>query len=208
MRQWYHVGSRLDLDPFKASDDTDEVLHATDSEEESLVQTDSEPPASDHGDASDEQILLETDSEGCPEPPLKRRAYRARDATPLTFLGKEVCQYAHQRLYGVGSGAVQNLRRGKAAFTMENWLKEPKHPTLGTSLVRQSRKPCKWQNVLAFLWIVYNSCAEILPVRFAMPKGTEGRFESYLKDDVDFQERYVRAYMSNLERNYDLNLAS
>ena len=184
------------------------MLHATDSEEDLLLQTDSEPAASDRGHTSDEELLLETDSEGCQEPPSKRRSYRQRDSTPLTFLGKQVCQYAHQRLYGIGAGAVQNLRHGKPGYTMENRLKEPKHPTLGTSLVRQSRKPCKWQNVLSFLWILCHSCAEILPVRFAMPTGTHGRFESYLKADSDFEERHVRAYMANLERNYDLALAS
>ena len=102
------------------------VLLQSDSEQEELVAT---PP--------DDDILLATDSEGetCGEPPAKKpRSYTTNrnKCHELHFLGKPVCRFAHQRLYSVGSNALQRLRRGQRAFTMNSGrLREPMHPSWG-----------------------------------------------------------------------------
>lgn len=206
LRKWYNVGQPQEREHSRG--DSDEVLLQTDSEpDEILWETDSEGQLEVDSGASQDEVLVETASEGDPEPPLKRRAYAKRDQAELTFLHRPVCRYAHQRLYGIGSGPISNLRQGLAPYTMhgEHRMREEKHPQLGVSLGRKGTY--KWPNVLAFMWMLYNSCAEILPVKMAMPR-KDGAFESYMASDPGFQDRYVRSYMANLERNYDLNLAT
>lgn len=209
LREWYnlaggpHASSKdLNLEP--------DLLLETESEQEDgglLLQSDSEREASMSGS---EDVLLATDSEdGHPlEPPSKiRRRYQPRSGREgLKFLGKAVCRYAHMRLYGVGSRSLQNLREGKRAFTMhEGRLREPKHPKLGISLTRSSGEQ-KWPNLLMFFWVLYVSCAEVLPVRFTVP--TRGKLdEMILDDDPEFEERFVNNFMKTLHRNHDLNAA-
>lgn len=205
MRKWYRVGPGLNPEPPAASAH-DEILYETDSDKSILMETDSEAPEV-HEEESDDGVLLETGSEAEVEPPQKRQYAAGRTNRELNFLGKLVCQRAHLRLYGIGSNAMQNMRRGLAAFTMhEGREAEPKHPVLGVSLKRKAGSHCKWQNVLSFFFLLWSSCAEILPIRLSMPRLAEGLLESRMSSDVDFQERYVRSYMSTLERNYDLNL--
>ena len=110
------------------------TLLQTDSEGENdlLLETDSDE--AEPGPASDQEsvgeILYETDSDCAGEAPLsKRRKYSERNRSePLNFLDKQVCKHAHARLYGIGAGALQRLREGKSAFSMQqNRLEEPKH---------------------------------------------------------------------------------
>ena len=180
------------------------TLLQTDSEGENdlLLETDSDE--AEPGPASDQEsvgeILYETDSDCAGEAPLsKRRKYSERKRSePLKFLDKQVCKHAHARLYGIGAGALQRLREGKSAFSMQqNRLEEPKHKVLGVSLVRDCSNR-KWPNVWAFFWLLYMSCAEVMPTKFVMPR--QGGFESHISSDPDFQERYTRAFMANLER--------
>lgn len=219
LREWYHA--TMDVQEFASGEvvaNESELLFESDSEKNGcsgkiLVQSDSdqEPlmatPPYQSGD-----VLLATDSEPeNSEPPLKKqRRYAARRSKDhqLLFLGKPVCRFAHMRLYSVGSGSLQNLRKGNKAFTMHSGrLKEPHHPTLGVSLVRNPVNQ-KWPSILSFFWLLWTSCAEILPIKFTMP-GNDGRSaENLLKKDPDFQERYVQNFLACLERNYDMNPAT
>lgn len=181
----------------------------TDSEHEVLPETDSESEALHEADDEfDSEILLASDCEEvCIEPPhSKKRKYSKRSTDHLLFLQKEVCKHAHARLYGVSARAIQSLREGAAPFTAtgEARLKEPKHPNLGVSLARQPENQ-KWPNILMFFFLLYHSCAEILPTRLVMPR--DGKFESHLSKDPDFQERCVGSFMKNLEKNSDINPA-
>ena len=60
---------------------------------------------------------------------------------------------------------------------------------------------------MSFFWILWISCAEILPIKFMMP-GNGELVESNMRKDPDFQERYVQNFLASLERNYDMNPAS
>lgn len=211
LRQWYRIDPQLLGQASKPSADNDTLLQ-TDSENEVLLETESEagsthwrPLSEDEGD----DILLQSDSEGesFQQQPCKKRKYSKRDSSDhLCFLEKVVCKHAHARLYGVGARALQNLREGRAAYyTGEQRLNEPKHPTIGVSLARDAGSH-KWPNIMAFFWLLYSSCAEILPTKLAMPH--EGQFESYAAKDPNFQERYVHKFMRNLEQNYDHNSVS
>lgn len=126
IRKWYNL---IDDDDFEAgaaapsaaetlleSDDSDAVLLQTDSDDDNPLCTASDLDQSDH-----EALLLQSDSEeGAQEPPAKKRRYkkRARQSVQLKFLEKSVCARAHQRLYGIGSGAMQNLRAGRHSTCM------------------------------------------------------------------------------------------
>lgn len=180
-----------------------------------MIQSDSEPgdtgaiiPASDNDD--DGEILLATSSEedGCVEPPVKKRAYSKgrTEGDKLHFLQQPVCRFAHMRLYSIGSSALQNMRRGDPAFTMHSGrLQEPKHPSLGVSMVRSSVNQ-RWPSIMSFFWLLWISCAEVLPVKFTMPGNRDGGFyESTMSADPEFQERYVQNFLGCLERNYDVN---
>ena len=65
-------------------------------------------------------------------------------------------------------------------------------------------------NGLAFLassgFSTFISVAEIMPTKFVMPAGTFS--ESFMNKDPDFEERYTRAFMSSIEKNFDLSPAS
>ena len=159
---------------------------------------------------SDHEMLMESGEDvvgkSVEEPPTKKRKYASRSKTTLKFLGKVVCSRGHQRLYGIGSHAVQKLREGQRAYTMhENRAIEPKHPQLAVSLGR-SMGNCKWPHVLSFFWMLYMSVAEILPHKLATPNSKgKGLDESFMAKDPDFQDRYTENFMRNIERNYEVN---
>ena len=226
LRTWYNLDVAHDFDAGAAEDPEPEILCETGSEEEEapgglLLETssDSDAPLREHQDGSDDvgQVLIETDSECAsdePEQPVaKKRRYSKRSTSQthkLEFLSMPVCRYAHTRLYAIGSGVLQKMRSGERGFTMhEGRLGEPKHQTTGVSLVRRSTG-MKWPNIIAFFWHLWISCAEILPVRFTLPESgscKSGLSESYVSQDIDFQERYVRNFLACIERNYDRNPA-
>ena len=111
----------------------------------------------------------------------------------------QVCQSAHRRLYGIGSGIIQNIRSGKPGFTMEHYrLTQAKHPTLGISLRTSPNQ--KWQHILAFFWTLYISVAEILPTKFNMP--SDATLEDKARDP-DFQERYCIGFLQNLDSQFE-----
>ena len=94
-----------------------------------------------------------------------RRSYKQRQSSRrrgFVFLGRPVCCRALERLLAVGSSSLQKLRSGVQAFTNERRLKEPRHPTLGVSLVRLGTG-IKWPTIVEFLWQCYHSTAEGLP---------------------------------------------
>ena len=112
----------------------------------------------------------------------------------------QVCQSAHKRLIGIGSGVLQAMREGKPGFTMDEYrTSHPKHPTLGVSLRNSSSG--KWQYILAFLWLLYVSEAEILPTKFKMPSE---KVQKYHMNDEDFQERYVTAFLRDVDSQFAL----
>ena len=152
---------------------------------------------------SGEDVLVDKSVE---EQPRKKRKYASRNKTTLKFLDKMVCTRGHQRLYGIGSHALQKLRGGQRAYTMhENRAIEPKHPQLAVSLGR-SMGNCKWPHVLSFFWMLYMSVAEILPHKLAMPSSKgQGLDEAFLAKDPDYQDRYTENFMRNIERNYEIN---
>lgn len=91
--------------------------------------------------------------------PRKARASKGH-ALSCEFEGRPVCQPACIRLYGIGTGKCERIRR------CERSLKDDphsKHPVLGVSL--RTTTTTKWPSVLMFLWYVYHSVAEGLPDR-------------------------------------------
>lgn len=219
IRKWYNLIDDDDFEAGATAPSAETLLESDDSNNEwddaVLLQTDSDDDnplcaASDLDQSDQEALLLQSDSEeGAQEPPAKKRRYkkRTRQSVKLKFLEKSVCARAHQRLYGIGSGAMQNLRAGRKAFNMHDGrLTEPKHPTLGVSLGRSSVHT-KWPNILCFFWMLYISVAEIMPTKFVMP--SDGKYtESFMEKDPDFEERYTRAFMSSIEKNFDLSPAN
>lgn len=213
LRKWYNLQD-TSFEDEETKIDEDRVLCQSDSDidDSVLLQSDSDEAMSVclQSDSDKEDVMLQTSSD-CEEAEqsLKKRRYHARadQTATLKFLQKPVCKWAHLRLYGIGSSALQNLRDGRRAFTMnEGRLEEPKHPTLGVSLGRQSFNT-KWPNILAFFAMLYISVAEIMPTKFVMPSA--GMLaESFLDKDPDFEERYTRSFMASIEKNFDLTPVS
>jgi len=93
----------------------------------------------------------------------KARSYKSR-GTPghkmptRDFFGATVCQWALQKLMGIGDSLAQTLRHGGES---RRPFVEPKHPDLNMSLVL---KGCtRWPSVVQFFWLLYHSVAEGLP---------------------------------------------
>lgn len=219
MRKWYNLGDETEFDdgsgqPHSLSAPI--ILQDSESEGENILYQSDSDDSDDGGDVKadvgddDPGMVLQTSSEESEieEPHAKKRKYTSRPAkaVSLTFLRHPVCKRAHMKLYGIGSTPLQNLRAGRPAYTMnENRMLEPKHATLGVSLSRNSVN-AKWPSVLSFFWVLYISVAEIMPTKFVMPTGTFS--ESSMNKDPDFEERYTRAFMSSIEKNFDLSPAS
>ena len=212
LRKWYHADNTNEFESGAAMlPSHEEVLMETDSEGSGhagrvLLQSDSEQEELVATPIGSDDILLATPSEGEEPPKKKQRSYATNRSASheLRFLGKPVCRFAHVRLYSVGSGALQRLRRGQRAYTMNSGrLQEPTHPSIGVSLVRSPLNQ-KWPSIMSFFWMLWISCAEILPMKFIMP-GNGQLVESSMQKDPDFQERYVQGFLACLERNYDMN---
>lgn len=213
LRKWYNLSNEEFADG--EIDPSSEILLQSDSDDACnnvLLQTDSEDEnrvviASDvESDGCDDvQGLLQESSteEPVEQPPAKKRRYQSRTQTMnLKFLQKPVCKQAHMRLYGIGSSALQNVRSGRQAFIKgDSRLKEPKHPSLGVSLGRSSINT-KWPSILSFFWLLYISVAEIMPTKFVIAGAYT---ESFIEKDPDFQERYTRAFMTTIEKHFDLS---
>ena len=90
----------------------------------------------------------------------KVRTYKSRSTSRIrahTFLEKPVCQWALQKLYGIGTSVVEALRKGGRTSRPGDRM-EPKHATLGFSMLHKSY--CVWPSVLTFLWFLYHSVAD------------------------------------------------
>lgn len=220
LRQWYNLGV----------EQPQQKRCKLDTEKDVLYGTDSENGAQHQGSDSDQEVLLASDISDCggsvsgqilvatPSPHsdcgesdnrTKKRSYAKRSSDGLNFLGKSVCVRAHQRLYAVGSAALQKLRRGESAYTKDDRTAEPKHPVLKVSLARRTSR-YKWPNILSFFWTLYMSVAEIMPTRLVMPNGKEAAHlvETFAEADPDFQERYASNFLRNLESSFeDVNSA-
>jgi hypothetical protein len=125
---------------------------------------------------------------------LAKRSYSKRRTGPVSFLGSEVCQSAYERLLGIGTGTIQQLRKGKPAFTNNNRLAQPKHPTFGF-IMDYGRK---WVTVVMFLWFIYHSCAETLPTTFHMPRTANEAPFLRGQDVSDYALRVVNKFMNGL----------
>ena len=159
------------------------------------------------GDASD-GVLYASDCEECAEPKNwqqaaqrtgsecaepknwqqaaqrtgSKRKYRQRTGSKqrtCAFGGKPVCQQAFARLLGIGGSKIDRVRRGERS--MAN-MKQPKHPTLGFSMILKSY--AVWPSVVMFLWMTYHTCAEGLPDRLL------NLYE--LRDSTGLVEKYGR----------------
>lgn len=160
-----------------------DLLLATDSEEELFAVT---------SDESDDSIFLASDDEDRPPP---KRKYQIR-RSQITFLGKEVCVHALQALIGVGSSTLQRIRAGEQAFTNRRRKTAPKHPIFGFTM-NDSNVSNKWTGVVMFLWQTYQSCAEVMPTGFKMPRDQE--IDVPETKDPDLESRLVNHFLLSLQ---------
>ena len=191
------------VEPSAGSKAEGEILFCSDDEPEVLCETSDSMPEGDEdrsGGISPQDILCQTSSDDAEQPPKRRRYAQRRSQSSLQILGRAVCVQAHKRLYGIGSAALQQLRRQRPAYTMhgQNRVSEAKHPTLGFSMQRNT-EGYKWPHILGFFWLLYISAAEILPTRLVMP---DELFRGKSVQDDD-EERYINGFMRSLDMQFD-----
>lgn len=153
------------------ADPTGEILMASDSESTLL--------ASDDEQVGQDALMLASDDEAL----AGHQPNAKRDRFTMTLLGMNVCLSAFQALLGVGSSTLQRLRRGEHVRTNRRRPKMVKHPLLSRRL-DNSAEHLKWPKVLMFLWLLYQSSAEILPTRFVLPNQEAG----FPEEDEDFSK--------------------
>jgi hypothetical protein len=90
----------------------------------------------------------------------KKRAHRGTTKRTLKFQGSLVCQWALQKLYGIGDSLAQTLRHGGSTYRRGD-RRQPKHPELGFSMLVSACH--RWPSVLMFFWFLYHTTAEGLP---------------------------------------------
>lgn len=170
-------GSRL------SASNEDEVFYSSDSDQRG-------EQASSHGEVF---YASGSEPEVVDQRPAKRQRYNGRRSDKCVFLGLEVCVGAYARLLAVGTSTLQKIRRGEPAFT--NNVREPlaKHPQFGFSY----RGECgqRWQDILMFLWFVYQSSAEVLPTGYMNPvkgKLLESPFPEEDPEAPDKQDERLR----------------
>lgn len=213
LREWYNIGLTQQLESAvgRTQDEApdNQVLFASD-DEEFIVMYESDGSAGECGDGCSDNdggpqdVLVESPADEVEAaPPQKKRRYTNRAPSGLKILGKSVCTQAHKRLYAIGSGCLQNLRKEMPAFTMHDRMPEPKHQTLGKCLKRRTDN-YKWPDILLFFFQLYVSAAEILPSRFVMPDELFRAGRVKPSEDCDFEDRYVHNFMRNLDRQFDL----
>jgi hypothetical protein len=137
-------------------------------------------PASPHPcDPGDADHLDNLGDVGVPAPPKRR--YRPRTASTKmrsrTFAGKPVCEKGLCALLGISCKTLQLARDGGRQDLRR--LRKPKHP-LGFAMLM--RKNMKWQEVLSFFWLVYQSEAEGLPNRLTVIAESA---DAHMDSDVD-----------------------
>ena len=137
------------------------------------------PHSGDPGDPGDPGHLGNLGNVAMPATPKRR--YRPRTASTKTrsrtFAGKPVCEKGLCALLGISSKTLQLARDGGRQDLRR--LTKPKHP-LGFAMV--ARKNLRWQEVLSFFWLLYQSEAEGLPNRLTViAESTDAHMDS----DVD-----------------------
>lgn len=200
LRKWYNIPV-LDLEGNPSELDT--ILQQSSDNEDAaaiLEQSDSDHASPDLASSDEAGVLVQSEDEAAEDTqPAKRRKYAARTSRDFTFLGKSVCSRAHQILYRISSRALQNIRQGMPAYTMnEKRVQEPKHDLLKVSM---SRNPSnmQWPHIVSFFWLLYISAAEILPTKFTMPS-----WDSHVESDPDYCERFTSGFLQNLEKHFEL----
>ena len=182
------------LQPIDAKDDQCELLLESDSDQELSVAVQS---------GSEDCFCESSSSEGGEEEfKDQMRQYTTRRHDHHSFLGREVCRGAHQRLLGIGAGTVQALRQGQRVFTNQDRIGLPQHPGLKVSLRTSSNN--KWPRILLFLWLLYHSAAEVLPTKFRMPSGYVQEGEKKDEEDEDLSDRYVSSFLQKLDDYHNM----
>ncbi|CAK9085947.1 Uncharacterized protein SCF082_LOCUS40690 [Durusdinium trenchii] len=175
------AGNDSDDSSVLPASEAESVLKATDEENE---------PHESVAEPGSEDIFLASDEEN-----QQPRSQNRRRASQASFLGKPVCIHALQALLGIGTSTIQRLRAGERAFTNSRRPSRQKHPTFGFALDHNSS--AMWPGIVMFLWETYQSCAEVLPTVFKMPKETEVQVPEHR--DPDLEERLVNHFVRSLE---------
>lgn len=193
LRTVFNCGSLFQTDVGEtAGNDSDDSSVLPASEAESVLKaTDEEnEPHESVAEPGSEDIFLASDEEN-----QQPRSQNRRRASQASFLGKPVCIHALQALLGIGTSTIQRLRAGERAFTNSRRPSRQKHPTFGFALDHNSS--AMWPGIVMFLWETYQSCAEVLPTDFKMPKETEVQVPEHR--DPDLEERLVNHFVRSLE---------
>ena len=165
------------------------------SDDELAVESDSDQPLA----ASDSEVFFSSEPEDArstaPCRPRKRARYNARSSERLKFLGRPVCRFALSRLLQVGDSSLQKLRTGQPLFTNKDRLPLPKHPTFGFTL--RGEVAALWEDIVMFLWHIYQTAAEVLPTNWKNIKRETPFFEDDL-DPKDERDRLVNSIAQTL----------
>lgn len=145
-----------------------------------------------HTSSDEGSLLLASDADE--SKPAKRRYEKRKHQ--IFFLGKEVCVYALQSLLGIDTSTIQRIRRGEPGYTNQRRRKSPKHPVFGFSMADKDVST-KWAGMVMFLWKTYQSCAELMPTDFKMPKDEEAEVPE--TKDPDLEIRLVNHFIQSLQ---------
>lgn len=117
----------------------------------------------------------------------KRARYNERKSDDATFLGLKVCRSSLARLLGVGASTLQKVRRGESAYTNNCREKLAQHPTFGFALRGETGKV--WEQIIMFLWFIYQSAAEVLPTNWTTAKNRYAE-TPFPEDDPDVLDKH------------------
>ena len=191
----FHYGVILNIEPatLKSGIGTENVFsdHSVEADSSPCPRQSVDSENFDDNSSCDEPAAKKRHSENfddnsCDEAAAKKRHYKKRAGTASTkqrtlrFQGSLVCQFALQRLYGIGNSLAQSLRNGGCSHRTGD-KRQPKHEELGCFVCRFSSffvficfyqelgfslliKSChRWPSVLVFFWFLYHTAAEGLP---------------------------------------------
>lgn len=162
---------------------------------------------------SDSQVggeVFESSSDDAGEQPAKRTRYAKRrpQSEQLTFLGAKVCRRAFCRLLQIGGSTIQKIRNGQSAFTNRARPPSAKHPTFNFTL--RGEAGSKWEQIIMYLWYIYQSSAEIMPTNWKMlgsPMPSEEPFQKQSEDPQDDRDRLINSIGKTLNtRTTDLEV--
>ena len=154
--------------------------------------------------------VFESSSDDARETPAKRARYadRRSQSDHFTFLGAKVCRRAFCRLLQIGGSTIQRPRKGQSAFTNRARPPLAKHPTFHFALRGESGS--KWEEIIMYMWYIYQSSAEIMPTNWKMGGGSmpsEEPFENQPEDPQDDRDRLINSIGKTLNtRTTDLEV--